>query len=911
MSRKNVVRMLAGTGGVLLLAGATGPGAAAVSAADSGDVQATVRKTVLQTASPTGEIITSRMYTQVTAVGQGTKTVLVPVGTTSNRNLNEFGAFPMDGESIQFDLTVDGGEEQRTLTDADINPMEVSVTVTLDGVQIQPEDVVGASGVLDVQYTVRNTTAKTVPLTFNDVEGNEITEDVETAEPFAGSLDVTLPKGFNEVSAPGATIAGNGQNGTQLGYTVVLFPPLGAPEVTIGYQARIDGGVMPPADFAFLPIVPFDNSTIAGTTEAYKGGAATGAAIFDAGTQIGDNLLKLQAGASQLVAGLGQLSAGATQLSDGLVNTAVPGADALASGSAQVADGLNELNGQVPALEDGVNQLDAGANQLSDGLNELDSKVPALEDGADQLDDGAQQLSGGLGQLNGQVPALAAGTQQLDDGAQQLAKGAKALNDGLALYYAGVEALPASVKEQLAKNEDYQKLFLALDGIIAGIGAPDAPGTLLYGVRRVSLGLSHPAGAAGATDPGGVKEVVDSVLDELDKADPADPGAKQALLNLQTVLGCPEDTVEGAPICTYVPPVGADPTKSITTKVTLQELIEGLGSRDVPGQTALYGLTEVVKGIGDAATADTLLNGMKQIELGLSHQAGLTGPNDPGGIQQVTELVRDGIPVLIDKLLAQIQATLLAPLGDPDDCDPNAPTLRCGSTQLLDGTEQLAAGTAELNGQVPLLAEGVSQLAAGGEQLADGTSALSSQVPTLADGVNQLAEGGDALADGTGELDSKLPALASGVQQLDDGAVQVADGNQTLAEGLTTAADGSEQLADGLTQAEPGGVQIEEGAGQLKLEGADALATTGQEAQVGYARDVALLQASQQAGLEGTNLPFGAATGTDVVTTAAVQMQLAGIAPDTENNALKFGLGALLIAGAGGVAYAARRKVIA
>ena len=80
----------------------------------------------------------------------------------------------------------------------------------------------------------------------------------------------------------------------------------------VGYQSRISNGQMPAAEFSFLPIVPFENSTIAGTTEAYKGGAATGAKIFDAGNQIGDNLLKLQDGAGKLVAGLGQLSAGAS-----------------------------------------------------------------------------------------------------------------------------------------------------------------------------------------------------------------------------------------------------------------------------------------------------------------------------------------------------------------------------------------------------------------------------------------------------------------------------------------------------------------------------------------------------------------------------------------------------------------------
>ncbi len=363
MSIKNVMRVIAGTAGVLLVAGAAGPGAAAVGTEDSGDVQAVVRKTVRQAATATGEVTNSTMYTQISAVGNGTKTVTVPVGSTSNRNLNAFGAFPMEGESMVVELTVadGGGVEQRTVTDADIAPMEVSVKVMLDGAEIAPEDVVGASGVLDVEYTVRNTTARTEPVTFADVEGKEVTEDVEMADPFAGSLDVVLPQGFNEITAPGATVAGNGQNETQLGYTFLLFPPLGSAEVKVGYQSRITNGQMPAAEFSFLPLVPFDNSTISGTTEALKGGAATGASIFGAGDQIGENLLKLQDGAGKLVAGLGQLSAGASQLSDGLVNTAAPGSAALADGANQVSDGLNQLNSNVPALEEGVSDLNAGA----------------------------------------------------------------------------------------------------------------------------------------------------------------------------------------------------------------------------------------------------------------------------------------------------------------------------------------------------------------------------------------------------------------------------------------------------------------------------------------------------------------------------------------------------------------------
>jgi hypothetical protein len=97
----------------------------------------------------------------------------------------------------------------------------------------------------------------------------------------------------------------------------------------------------------------------------------------------------------------------------------------------------------------------------------------------------------------------------------------------------------------------------------------------------------------------------------------------------------------------------------------------------------------------------------------------------------------------------------------------------------------------------------------------------------------------------------------------------------------------------------------------LKKEGADELAKSGKEAQLGFSRNVALLEAAQQAGLEGAGIPFGPAEGTDVVTTAAYKMYVAGIAPEDDNNLLKYGLGALLIAGAGGAAFAASRKVAA
>ncbi len=889
MSVKNVMRALAATAGVLLVAGAAGPGAAAVGTEDSGDVQAVVRKTVRQAATATGEITNSTMYTQVSAVGNGTKTVVVPVGTTSNRNLNEFGPFPMEGESMVVELTVadGGGSEQRTVTDADINPMEVSVKVMLDGAEITPEDVVGASGVLDVEYTVRNTTSTTAPVTFTDVEGKEVTEDIETAEPFVGSLDVVLPQGFNEVTAPGATVAGNGQNQTQLGYTFVLFPPLGSTEVKVGYQSRISNGEMPAAEFSFLPIIPFENSTIAGTTEAYKGGAATGAAIFGAGTQIGDNLLKLQEGAGQLVAGLGQLSAGASQLSDGLVNTAAPGSAALADGANQVSDGLDELNGNVPALEDGVSDLNAGAQKLNSG--------------AEQVADGNSDLAAGISSLNG----------------------------GLNLLSQGVAALPTDIQ----KNAGYVRLQDALAGVQKAIGTKPAgpvakPATLSEALTNLEFGLDNPScdKADPVTTKCGYKQVLEILSSQLSSTDPTSPGAKEGLTKILQVLGTTPSTggpTTPLPLGGFVtatkdlqtklgcvptdpanPSVGScaavttDPALSGLTYSTLGFYLKALGSTSTPGDTVLYGLDQILQKIGSPTTDGTALNALARLVAGIGTpgdfpaadpskppttlyyglegiRAGLTNPKcdlnapqdpkNPCGIKEIQTLVSGGI----NQLVAGISQELLKNIGGSPaakGCDPTK-TLTCASAALTAGSAALASGASD------------------------------------------LADGTDTLAAGTKSLNAKVPTLASGVAQLDDGAAQVADGADQLADGLGAAADGSAQLADGLTQAEPGGAQIEAGAGQLKEEGADELAKTGKEAQLGYARNVALLEAAQQAGLEGAGIPFGPAEGTDVTTTAAYKMYLSGIAADTENNAVKFGLGAALIAGAGAAAFAARRKV--
>ena len=139
-----------------------------------------------------------------------------------------------------------------------------------------------------------------------------------------------LPQGFNEITAKGASIGGDGWVGPRCPYSLVLFEPLGNRVANFGYQTRITDGTLPQAQFTFLPIVPLENSTIATTKEAYSGGAQTGATIYGAGTEIGDNLLKLQDGAAKLTTGLRRQRPVPQSWQKGLNDTAVPGANKLA-----------------------------------------------------------------------------------------------------------------------------------------------------------------------------------------------------------------------------------------------------------------------------------------------------------------------------------------------------------------------------------------------------------------------------------------------------------------------------------------------------------------------------------------------------------------------------------------------------
>ncbi len=382
------------------------------------DVQVVNTETVQVYTDATGAIETKRIYEQLALTGDGTVGVRNPIATDGLRNLDGFGGFSVEDGNQVTEITVDGKERLRTVSDytGDL-PLDVQVRYFLDGEPVEPGDVVGEDGKLEVKFTVKNVTGVEQEVTFDDGNGGTVTKTVEVPIPMVGSLTTVAPPSFTDVASDQANMAGDGKGGTKLSFTMTLFPPIGSDTAEFGYTANISDGVIPRASISALPVNPLESPSFASAGASYKGGAETGIQLTDGATQIDENLLKLRDGAGELLAGLIQLRDGAVQLEAGLSGVAAPGA-------ARLADGAGELR-------DGIVKIDDGAGQLADGAGQLSAGAARLGDGAYKIDEGAGQLADGAGQLFAGTKKLAAGTGKLDTGAKKLdAGGSKQLAGG-------------------------------------------------------------------------------------------------------------------------------------------------------------------------------------------------------------------------------------------------------------------------------------------------------------------------------------------------------------------------------------------------------------------------------------------------------------------------------------------------
>lgn len=832
-----------------------GPGSAYAVGSGSSDVTTVNTETVQTYLNADGHIDSSRIYEQLTMIGDGTVDVSNPVDSQDLRNLDGFGGVSAKDGVVQQQYDVDGVAQSRTVSSFDSSklPLSVDVSYVLDGHEVTADDLVGATGDVEVTYTVKNLTTKKVPLTFTDGAGGTTTETADVPIPIVGTVVFDLPKNFTDVQSKAASMGGDGHGGTQMEYLLTLFPPIGSDTVSFGYTAHLTDGLLPPVSFTAVPVDPTTNPTFATAVDSYQSGADTGDELAAGATEINTNLLRLRDGAGTLLAGLIKLNAGAHQLDDGLSGQAAPG-------SAAVAAGAIELNTGLFKIDNGAGQLAAGTAEAAAGGHELASGAHRLGDGLSQAQDG---------------------TGQLDSGAAQLADGQAQLEAGLTELYQAVKNLPDTVQQQLAGNLQYQILLASLVQISNGIGnITDAPtaNTLLGGLNAVQRGLR----AAGTTDCGvaltggtptncGALDGVDLIAGLISQTrsngiaagDGVDSIAelKAGILNIANVPAC-----------------AGDPTCVATVNATANGIGSTLDTDLAKVQNNLSAITSAVDSQLLASGA-----GLDRLRAGLSNgdPANCTstlGTPQQCGIKQVALAIHEGVPQLVTQLVAALQAQFLEGLGTPTKgCDPTK-TLRCAARALTDGGRQLSQGVDQLQ-------EGIVKLSAGGTQLAAGAGQLS-------DGLDQLNGGSHQLSDGTAK------AL--------DGSAQLADGAHQLSDGLSTASSGSHQLAGGLQQARNGAPQLRNGANELSKRGVVKIVDAGRNTAQQYGKLYATLtEGAKRAHTDG--MAYGAPSGS--MGLMAYDFEINGSDGQGSRNVTRLVL-ALVMGGLGLGAFALRRRSV-
>ncbi|MBW8732662.1 MAG: hypothetical protein JF622_17305, partial [Terrabacter sp.] len=299
-----------------LSAAAMAPGAFAAGSDD--DVKVSNTETVQVAMDASGKIDAQRVYEQLVLTGKGKVDVANPISTKGLRNLDGFGGYDVKNGAVRIKTDVDGTKKYRSVSDFTKKlPLDIKVTYTLDGKKMDPSDIVGKSGTLEVRYVVTNVTGTTEEVPFTNGEGKTETSPQEVVVPMVGTLDTTLPSNFTKVVPDGANAAGDGRGGTMLSFTMTLIPPIGKATAEIGYTAKVKDATIPKADISALPVNPLENVSFKGGAEAYKGGAETGQDLTAGATEINANVLKLRDGASDLLAGILKLQDGAGQLSEG------------------------------------------------------------------------------------------------------------------------------------------------------------------------------------------------------------------------------------------------------------------------------------------------------------------------------------------------------------------------------------------------------------------------------------------------------------------------------------------------------------------------------------------------------------------------------------------------------------------
>ncbi|MFZ1361374.1 MAG: hypothetical protein WAS05_00360 [Candidatus Nanopelagicales bacterium] len=288
----------------------------------------------------------TNLINRIVAQGYDPQNLAVETSTNRLRFLDQTGAPQIEGQDVLYPV---GGQPQTTTsTIADFEkPLPIALHAeyaTPDGGQrgVNPDDIPGKSGKVDVTYTVTNTTVKRETVTYQAADGTTKSKELPVFAPFVGVLHATLPSS-TKIDNPGNAVVGTSSTGeTTLTWNLVLYPPIGNYEQRLNFRISGDDLSIPAVT---MQAVPISNGQSPSTEFAAK--------------LLGESVK----GSQGMIEGLDKVNSGLLELGSG--------ASKLANGSAQLTNGIGTAQSGAAGLTKGANALTAGLDQLTANLNKL------------------------------------------------------------------------------------------------------------------------------------------------------------------------------------------------------------------------------------------------------------------------------------------------------------------------------------------------------------------------------------------------------------------------------------------------------------------------------------------------------------------------------------------------------------
>lgn len=590
-------------------------------------------------------------------------------------NVKTDASFTLDSDNMRV-WQADGKDLYLEGTGTAKLPVDLSVTYSLDGKAIAPEDALGKSGKVTIRFDYTNNQYENVK-----IDGKE--ERIYV--PFMMLSGMLLDgEKFSNVKVTNGKVVSDGDRVIVAG---IAFPGLRHDlglskkdadipdyfEITADVEDFAMGSTVTlAANGLFNKIDPKDLDDLDKLNESMDKLDTAMSALIDGSSQ-------LYTGLETLLEASGELSSGVDQLYDGAVQ--------LSDGAKQLDDGAEKLSDGAGTLSDGTVKVDIGALDLSSGLSLLDSNSAALNYGSDLTFTSILSTARkGLIDAGLEVPELTADNytyvlnklldELSDDNVRAMAQAA-AKEKVTAAVEANRDAVVAGVTQAVEQNVRAK----VEAGVQAQVKA-QVLAALGYGVEdyeaAVSAGLVDEATQAqvnGAIEAQMTSDEVKATVDALTEQNMQGEEAQAAIAQ--------------------------------NTEAQIAALIEQNMQSDEVKQGIAEALAKAQAGRQSIEALKAQLDSYSEFNSGLKTYTGGVGSAAAGAgqLHSGTTQLKDG------------SASLKS----------GAEELKDGTSQLSDGADELKDGILTLKDGVPSLVEGVSKLRDGSMQLSDGLKQLNEE----------------------------------------------------------------------------------------------------------------------------------------------------------------------------------------